>query len=46
MVKSIVESRETSTVDVNIKDETGRAEMSQKGRAPGVSTKLVSSGAF
>ena len=44
--KSITESREVSTAEVTIKDETGRAEMTQKGKAPGVDLKLAESGAF
>ena len=44
--KSITESREVSTAEVTIKDETGRAEMTQRGKAPGVNLKLANSGAF
>ena len=44
--RSIEERRETGTADVTIRDETGRAEMKQSGRASGVSLKLADSGAF
>lgn len=44
--RSIEERRETSTAEVTIRDETGRAEMKQSGRASGVSLKLADSGAF
>ncbi|MCK5236212.1 MAG: tape measure protein [Deltaproteobacteria bacterium] len=43
---TLSETRETSTAEVTIKDETGRAEMTQKGEAPGVNLKLAQSGAF
>ena len=44
--RSIEETRETGVVDVNIKDETGRAEMTQKGKVSGADIKLINSGAF
>lgn len=42
--KSIEEHRETSTSEVTIKDETGRAEVTKGTPAPGI--KLIPSGAF
>ena len=44
--QTIEERRETSTAEVTIKDETGRAEMTGGKQAPGVGLKLASSGAF
>lgn len=44
--RSIEETRETSTVDVNINDKGGNAEVVQKGKAPGVDLNLARSGAF
>ncbi len=46
MATTLSESLETSTAEVTIKDETGRAEMTQKGKAPGIDLKLAQSGAF
>jgi TP901 family phage tail tape measure protein len=46
IAQTIEERRETSTAEVTIKDETGRAEMVKKGSAPGVKLDLAPSGAF
>lgn len=46
LATTLSESREVSTAEVTIKDETGRAEMTQRGKAPGVNLKLANSGAF
>ena len=42
--KTIEERRETSTAEVTIKDQTGRAGMTQKGRPTGINLKLAESG--
>lgn len=46
VAKNIEERREKSTVDVNIRDETGRAEVEQKGPAAGAEIDLLFSGSF
>ena len=46
IAQTIEERRETSTVDINIKDENSRADIVERGRVPGVKLKLAESGAF
>ena len=46
VARSIEERRETSTAEVTIRDETGRAEMKQKGRMSGVRLTLADSGSL
>jgi len=42
----IQETRETSSAEVTIKDDTGRAELAQKKPAKGINLQLIQSGAF
>lgn len=44
--RTIEESRTTSTAELLIKDQTGRAEMTNKRPAPGIALNVVSSGSF
>ena len=46
LARSIEERRETSTADVTIRDETGRAEMRTKGPLTGINLQLVNSGSL
>ena len=46
VAKTIEESRQTSTAELTIKDETGRGELTQKGSSPGIGINLAQSGAF
>lgn len=46
VARQIDEQRTTSSAEVTIRDETGRAELRERGRAPGVSLELQRSGAF
>lgn len=44
--QTIEERRETSTAELTIRDETGKAELKQKNAAPGIGISLADSGAF
>lgn len=44
--QTIEERRETSTAELTIRDETGKAQLKQKGNAPGIGIKFAESGAF
>ena len=44
--RTIEENRTTSTAELLIKDQTGRAEMTNKRPAPGIALNVVNSGGF
>ena len=44
--QTIEERRETSTAELTIRDETGRAELKKKGSSPGIGVNLAASGVF
>lgn len=46
IARTIEERNEKSTVDINIKDEGGRAEVEKKGASPGVKIELLATGAL
>lgn len=46
VARSITETKETTTAELLIKDETGKAMMTKKPKAPGVKLRLQPSGAF